>query len=204
MARMSMLVFIFSLFMVAMSEDAGNESCPCLGAIYPEGSAIIADINGTKVPLSTELLSYCGTWETSNRPPFADGTTSDYECSHKACGNNFCYVDPCRCTPDFLPTLSAYFADLTINGRRLFYSYVTCGSEDLFTEENHKTACRMQKDEFACTSSSNKCVWKADLGRCMAEEFAGELKGCPTSTNLQKSNRSANSSNNLARSELKE
>merc|ERR1719269_386226 len=55
-------------------------------------------------------------------------------------------------------------------GKTLYYSYTTCGSEDLFTEKYNKEACVNQKSPAECQAMGGKCAWTGT--RCLGRELA--------------------------------
>jgi len=72
--------------------------------------------------------------------------------------------------------------EATIQGRRIYYSYEACGSQDVYTVHND-LACVNQDTAESCLGSS-KCAWGGADIKCLGEEL---LKICSVDeTVLQK------------------
>mmetsp|Transcript_12038 Transcript_12038/g.13116 ORF Transcript_12038/g.13116 Transcript_12038/m.13116 type:complete len:100 (+) Transcript_12038:231-530(+) len=55
-----------------------------------------------------------------------------------------------------------------MHGRSIYYSYETCGNEDMFTATYSKAECVLEKTKDAC-SKNLKCLWSGDS--CLGKEL---------------------------------
>eukprot|EP00928_Gymnodinium_smaydae_P035054 TRINITY_DN2472_c0_g1_i2.p1 TRINITY_DN2472_c0_g1~~TRINITY_DN2472_c0_g1_i2.p1 ORF type:complete len:429 (-),score=101.87 TRINITY_DN2472_c0_g1_i2:151-1437(-) len=156
----------------AQKYDYGNAACPCLGLHLPEGSTAVATIKGNLVAMNANVLAYCNAWESDENLP--DG--SSIWCQHKNCKKKYCYIDPCNCDGDFDAHPSHYFTRLEYRGRKLFFSYTTCGETEIFTDD--EDVCRKQQNEGNCTASVDDCSWNSDLTACEARSFVESKDSC--------------------------
>jgi len=132
----------------------GTGKCQCVGFDNVEGTT---DIAGTSYP--GDFGARCDAWD-KDLTPKCKGPNPEPWCKQK-----WCYVDPCKCDLPDIPKVSAMLPDAKYQGKPLYYSYETCGSEDSFTKEHHKKACVNQEDESGC-SANEKCAWSAEHSKC--------------------------------------
>lgn len=143
----------------------GNAACPCVGLDQVDGEVVVAVNSKDNMTYTADVGARCEAWEERVDPKcLGSGSKPDY------CSQKWCYVDPCKCNIATLPKLSSTSA--TYQGKPLYYSYATCGSEDRWTATNHDTACVNQKSEAACSSLS-KCSWDQKGSTCGGREAKG-------------------------------
>jgi hypothetical protein len=106
----------------------GTEACPCVGIDGLKGSTDVI-IGGTTYPdlYPADLGSSCEAWDDDKYPGSCDGSAkADW------CGKSWCYVNPNNCVVDSGPFKSTYIPHGEFQGSELYYSYVTCKSENTY------------------------------------------------------------------------
>mmetsp|Transcript_87743 Transcript_87743/g.245574 ORF Transcript_87743/g.245574 Transcript_87743/m.245574 type:complete len:195 (+) Transcript_87743:275-859(+) len=139
--------------------EVGHHKCKCIGLDDVPGT-IKVTLSGFDKPVSFpgELGSTCKAWDAGTNPECLEDSPPAW------CSQRWCYVDPCSCDIDELPTVTMYLPKALYQGKSLFYSYDTCGSKDHYTETENTEACQNQGSKQACmskrfASGSNKCAW---------------------------------------------
>jgi len=162
------------VFALIASETSGlvlkvseSPECKCTGmagaegTTFPEGSKQ----NGTAITYHADAGSSCKAWDDSVA---ASAGTCGGEGAPKWCTKKWCFVDPCSCGIKPPPKRSSYFPNARKNGRPVYYSYATCGSEDSWTASNHDKACPNQVDEAAC-GGVKACAWTGT--KCVGKDL---------------------------------
>ncbi|CAE7523760.1 unnamed protein product [Symbiodinium pilosum] len=127
---------------VHKEEVMGKPKCKCIGLSGLRGSLYI-NISRQLSEFPADLGSSCQAWD-NERHPDCQGENQPGWCSRQ-----WCYVDPCSCSVEEPPKVSAYFPRATYGNRPLYYSYETCNSPDTFTFDSH-SACVNQETEAKC------------------------------------------------------
>lgn len=145
----------------------GAENCRCIGIDKLEGS-IEADLGAKlgKMPFPASYGATCAAHDEALHPDCKGANPPEW------CDKAWCWIDPCSCQQEEPPKVTAEWMGptVTFQGKTLYYSYTTCGSEDLFTEKFNKGACMNQKTEAGCASLGPKCAWAG--GKCLGKELA--------------------------------
>jgi len=144
----------------------GSHSCRCTGFRDSPGTIDVQIGGGKTLEYPAEIGSTCTAWDDTRHPDCTgDGEKPSW------CGQKWCFVDPCSCNLEVPPKTSSYLPDSTFQGRKIYYSYATCGGKDSWTAENHKAACVNQKSEDGC-GKLEKCAWTGT--KCLGEELVSE------------------------------
>lgn len=106
----------------------GDTACPCIGFDLIEG-VIPVQVDGHEVLYPADLGSRCEKWEEDRH---ADCLKPD---KPAWCSQAWCYVDPCHCQLPVLPLQSELTPQVRYRGRPIYYSYETCGGEDLWSKK---------------------------------------------------------------------
>jgi len=132
----------------------GNGACPCVGIAGLVGT-VNASIDGP-VAYPADVGSSCKAWDEDTYPTYCTvDNSSDW------CADAWCYVDPCDCSIGTNPSPSSYFPDATYEGKKIFYSYKTCGGNNTFNEppsDEQKTECEKDWDADKYGLESCPCV----------------------------------------------
>lgn len=149
--------------------ELGAENCRCIGIDKLEGS-IEADVGKGKMAFPASYGAQCAAHDQTLHPDCKGADPPEW------CGKAWCWIDPCSCKQQEPPKVTAGWMGPTVNfqGKTLYYSYTTCGAEDLFTEKYHKAACMNQKSAAQCASLGAKCTWVEADKRCLGKELASE------------------------------
>jgi len=145
----------------------GNPKCPCVGFDNVNGVTKVAIDRDTQADYPADLGARCDAWDNDRHPHSCVEEDQKPGAGKGWCAQQWCYVDPCNCDIPVLPKTSAYLPDSTFQGKPVYYSYATCGGEDLWTKENHKDACVNQDSEKTCWALE-KCAW--DGSKCGGKE----------------------------------
>jgi len=122
----------------------GDSKCPCIGWDNIAGDTLLElqDDDGKKVDVMypADLGARCEKWDDERH------TLCKSDSKKPWCKQSWCYVDPCKCDIDVLPQMTLYQPETTFRNLPLFYSYATCGGEDMFTKKHpplgsHKCRC---------------------------------------------------------------
>eukprot|EP00405_Crypthecodinium_cohnii_P016958 CAMPEP_0206445608 /NCGR_PEP_ID=MMETSP0324_2-20121206/15623_1 /ASSEMBLY_ACC=CAM_ASM_000836 /TAXON_ID=2866 /ORGANISM="Crypthecodinium cohnii, Strain Seligo" /LENGTH=507 /DNA_ID=CAMNT_0053913883 /DNA_START=282 /DNA_END=1804 /DNA_ORIENTATION=+ len=84
------------------------------------------------VSYPADLGARCEAWDNGRHPLCKEGQTPGF--SNGWCSQQWCFVDPCNCQLPVLPKMSGYIPDARYRGKPLFYSYATCGGEDMYSK----------------------------------------------------------------------
>lgn len=141
----------------------GKPRCRCIGIDGVPGTLNYKIGDGT-LEYPAETGGTCQAWD-DQRYPDCQGPNPP-----KWCKQQWCYVDPCDCdlTGKESPKVTAYLPNANFNGRRVFYSYETCGGTDFFTEGNEQ-ACVNQETKDDCKALGDKCGWTGK--HCLGKEL---------------------------------
>lgn len=144
----------------------GKNKCPCVGIDNLKGYyAIQQDYYHVQYP--AEAGASCAAWEDGMHPKCRDGAGPSW------CKQKWCYVDPCNCELDVPPKVTG--TSTTYHGQKVFWSYDTCGSMDLWSQDMAADSCAAQKSQGACAKNS-ECSWD---GKLCGDKAA--LKACDKS-----------------------
>jgi hypothetical protein len=158
------------------SDSFGNKDCPCIAIDGVEGVNLFPWNKTYTNKYPADAGGSCKPWDKDLSPGCRDGEDPDGK--NTWCANSWCYVDPCNCNLETPPKLSLA-GGAKFQGKSLFFSYSTCGSEDSWTSTNHKTACVNQQDEDSC-KENKKCAWTTPgkkFGKCLGKEL---VSACDT------------------------
>lgn len=152
----------------------GAAKCPCVGFDHLKGTALMTAPSG-KVTYPADVGASCQAWDqkVGTYPGCESGSDKDLTKDGEIegwCKQPWCYVDPCKCDIPESPVVSSYLPTETYQGHPVYYSYATCGGDDLFTAELHSAACVNQKSEADC-GKLEKCLWAG--GKCAGKEVQG-------------------------------
>lgn len=111
----------------------GDTACPCIGFDNIEGQTSVELENGKHLMFPADLGARCEKWDNGVHPGCKEGQTPGF--GNKWCGQAWCFVDACNCDIPVMPQTSVYVPDARYRGRPIFYSYATCGGEDVFAKE---------------------------------------------------------------------
>jgi len=141
----------------------GKPLCKCIGRAGVSGT-ISTQYQNETLQYPAETGSMCKAWDLQSHPECRQESDRP-----KWCDKTWCYVDPCSCSIPVPPKTSWYLPEATIQGRRIYYSYEACGSEDVYTV-NNDLACVNQDTEESCLGSK-KCAWGGADVKCLGEEL---------------------------------
>mmetsp|Transcript_73717 Transcript_73717/g.213531 ORF Transcript_73717/g.213531 Transcript_73717/m.213531 type:complete len:426 (+) Transcript_73717:65-1342(+) len=157
----------------------GSEDCPCIGLQGLEGIASI-DMNGTLVEYPLDVGSYCAAWDDGRdkRNCLEGGEPGK---GNGFCAASWCFVDACNCRNLQTPAMTRHMRSVSYQGRPLYYSYATCGSQDTWTISKNDMACVNARSEDECTALGDNCMWgETPRGKqCMAWEAGGMCMDLP-------------------------
>jgi len=140
----------------------GLDSCPCVAVAGVPGNIEMAagnvQVKGGLVQYPADTGATCEQWDQARSPKCAEGGADN----PPWCQSKWCYVDPCNCNipGGKVPTIAHLLKDAVFQGKPAYYSYATCGNEDLWTAGNFKDACKNQATEEACGKLEKTCAWK--------------------------------------------
>lgn len=104
----------------------GDNNCRCIGQTNVAGNASLS-FKGQEVLYPAEVGGMCDTWDVGVHPECTDPNASAPFCFQK-----WCFVDPCECVLPKHPPVKTRMSG-KLQGDYVFYSYETCGAEDLYT-----------------------------------------------------------------------
>lgn len=108
----------------------GDFACPCVGIVGLTGFTSVTIGVDTVVDMyPSDVGSSCDAWDDGRYPGLCIGnayTDADW------CSSKWCYVDPCNCNIATIPTPLDYLFGATYQGKRIFYSYATCASNNTY------------------------------------------------------------------------
>lgn len=123
----------------------GENDCRCVGIDNQPGTTKVDFGGGKKGDYPADVGATCDQWDLNRNP---DCTGDDKK---PWCYDRWCYVDPCSCEHQTPPKQSNYLPDGTFQGKPVFYSYATCGTEDQYTG-THRTKYKKRQAEV-CNSA---------------------------------------------------
>jgi len=154
----------------AVSEEFGQESCPCIGFSGISGSTVassgLGGVRRDSVAYSASVGSSCQAWD-KNANSRCSGVVDAWWCKQ-----SWCYVDPCTCTSARnLPRRAQLLTGgATVRGVPLFYSYETCGSMDAYSRTMNKASCPRHTTWHSCGKAADTCYWHSTMG-CVSNVF---------------------------------
>jgi hypothetical protein len=113
----------------------GDTLCPCIGFDNIQGeTTVVFEEEGqqTAVAYPADLGARCEAWDNGRHADCKEGATPGF--GESWCAQTWCYVDPCNCKIPVLPKMSTYSPDALYRGKPIFFSYATCGGEDMWTK----------------------------------------------------------------------
>eukprot|EP00931_Biecheleriopsis_adriatica_P061257 TRINITY_DN36825_c0_g1_i1.p1 TRINITY_DN36825_c0_g1~~TRINITY_DN36825_c0_g1_i1.p1 ORF type:complete len:556 (-),score=99.42 TRINITY_DN36825_c0_g1_i1:17-1684(-) len=134
----------------------GNKKCRCIGIDGQPGKTEFSLRHGKHFrSYPTDAGATCAPWHMGRHPECVvdgDGVPAEW------CADSWCFVDPCDCFLETAAKPAYYFGDhASVQGRPVYYSFATCGSEDKFTVLS-KEACPAQHTKDKCKSVAD-CDW---------------------------------------------
>lgn len=111
----------------------GDTACPCIGFDNIDGQTAVELSDGREVTFPADLGARCEKWDNDVHPDCKAGAKPGKD--NGWCGQAWCLVDACHCSLPVLPKTSSYVPDARFRGRPLFYSYHTCGGEDMWMKQ---------------------------------------------------------------------
>jgi len=138
----------------------GEEDCRCVG-IGPQPGTTKVNIKDKMVDFPADTGATCTAWEQDNHPDCQGDDAPDW------CSKAWCYVDPCKCKLAVSPKTSSYLPEGNYQGKPVYYSYATCGSDDSYSAGDKK-ACVNQKTTKGC-AKFDKCAWTGT--ECLGKEL---------------------------------
>eukprot|EP00931_Biecheleriopsis_adriatica_P021251 TRINITY_DN1394_c0_g1_i6.p1 TRINITY_DN1394_c0_g1~~TRINITY_DN1394_c0_g1_i6.p1 ORF type:complete len:624 (+),score=112.37 TRINITY_DN1394_c0_g1_i6:925-2796(+) len=150
----------------------GKNDCKCIGINGEPGLTKVHLSSGHLADFPADTGTKCHAWEFANHP----NCTADAQDIPSWCAKRWCYVDPCSCSLDTPPKLSAYLPEASFEGHPIYYSYATCDEEDSWTASEHPEACVNQKSESDC-KANEKCGWDTAKEKCLGKELLSTCAG---------------------------
>jgi len=151
-------------------EAVGRNECKCIGIEGEDGSTEFL-VSGKTIAFPANAGTECGAWDLESNPECSGNLTE----IPAWCAKRWCFVDPCSCALDVPPKTSSYLPHARVGGKSVYFSYDTCGDEDVWTAKNHKHACVNQKSEKACQKLA-KCGWDVQKSKCLGKDLLEECK----------------------------
>jgi len=151
-------------------ESVGRNKCKCIGIEGEDGSTEFS-VSGKTIAFPANAGTECGAWDLESNPECSGNFTE----IPAWCAKRWCFVDPCSCSLDVPPKTSSYLPHARFGGKSVYFSYDTCGDEDVWTAKNHKHACVNQKSEKAC-HTLEKCGWDVRKNTCLGKDLLEECK----------------------------
>jgi len=111
----------------------GDTECPCIGFDNIDGETTVVLENDEQISYPADLGARCEKWDDGVHPGCKEGETPGL--GNGWCGQQWCFVDSCNCNIPVMPKVSEYVPDARYRGRPIFFSYATCGGEDMWTKE---------------------------------------------------------------------
>jgi len=130
----------------------GQPECRCIGIDGQGGTTKMKLGEGKFKDYPADTGATCEAWDKTNHPDCAGPNAPEW-CIHR-----WCFVDPCSCELDqgdgssSPPKSSYYLPEATFQGKPLFYSYNTCGGQDVYADEE-KIKKAAQKQDEVCSSA---------------------------------------------------
>lgn len=123
----------------------GHRNCKCIGIDGQKGT-MVADIGGgKKLTYPADVGAVCNNWEMDRHPECKGDEKEGW------CHDRWCFVDPCDCDTEHVAKASSFYKDSTFQGKPIFYSYLTCGSEDRYSAKHRSKAQKRQGE--ACSAA---------------------------------------------------
>jgi hypothetical protein len=126
----------------------GEKQCRCIGIDNQKGNTTmrISKDPETHLDYPADAGATCDAWDMDRHPDCKGPNKADW------CVHRWCFVDPCSCNLDAPPKGSIYLPEASFQGRPLFYSYRTCGSEDLYMSKEEQMKATAKQAQV-CSSA---------------------------------------------------
>eukprot|EP00445_Apocalathium_hangoei_P004821 CAMPEP_0203861892 /NCGR_PEP_ID=MMETSP0359-20131031/13278_1 /ASSEMBLY_ACC=CAM_ASM_000338 /TAXON_ID=268821 /ORGANISM="Scrippsiella Hangoei, Strain SHTV-5" /LENGTH=366 /DNA_ID=CAMNT_0050779205 /DNA_START=54 /DNA_END=1154 /DNA_ORIENTATION=+ len=111
----------------------GDSACPCIGFDNIRGETTVVLDDGAEVAYPADLGARCEKWDDGVHSACKEGQTPGF--GNGWCAQSWCFVDPCNCDIPVMPKMTKYVPDARFLGKPLYWSYATCGGEDMFSDE---------------------------------------------------------------------
>mmetsp|Transcript_87972 Transcript_87972/g.248303 ORF Transcript_87972/g.248303 Transcript_87972/m.248303 type:complete len:362 (-) Transcript_87972:41-1126(-) len=111
----------------------GDSACPCIGFDNIRGETTVVLDDGAEVAYPADLGARCEKWDDGVHSACKEGQTPGF--GNGWCAQSWCFVDPCNCDIPVMPKMTKYVPDARFRGKPLYWSYATCGGEDMFSDE---------------------------------------------------------------------
>lgn len=126
----------------------GENNCRCVGIDNQPGT-LKMEVGTPEAPHSMEYPAdtgaSCDAWDLKRHPDCKGDDKPGW------CYDRWCYVDPCSCDHDTPPGETYYMPDANFQGKQIFFSYATCGTENRFSDSHTKKA--RQTQSTVCSSA---------------------------------------------------
>lgn len=148
----------------------GQEDCRCIGLGGRDTGKAFMYINEQElINYPTDVGATCKAWEEESHPECQKDGVKPSWCSAK-----WCFVDPCKCSTAIPPkTVMGSNKQMRFQGKTAYWSYLTCGSKDTWTDANSGKYCIHHKSEDVCAKADggSRCAWngKECLGKALVE-----------------------------------
>mmetsp|Transcript_82387 Transcript_82387/g.214666 ORF Transcript_82387/g.214666 Transcript_82387/m.214666 type:complete len:533 (+) Transcript_82387:25-1623(+) len=106
--------------------NVGLQDCLCIGFDNSPGTTFAMLGAGEKVAYPAEVGGECKAWDEGLHPECKGDRPAEW------CSKKWCFVDVAACNAQVPPTLSEYLGDATFQGKKIYFSYATCGDENLY------------------------------------------------------------------------
>jgi len=110
----------------ANMSNVGLPGCRCIGIDNSPGTTLAKLGPDEKVEYPAEIGGECKAWDQETHPSCKGDKPAEW------CSKKWCFVDVAACNAQVPPTLSEYLGDATFQGKKIYFSYATCGDENLY------------------------------------------------------------------------
>lgn len=127
----------------------GENDCRCIGIDNIDGSTTVK-VGNPEVDMDypADVGASCDQWDLNRHPECTGDEKAPF------CYDRWCFVDPCKCDLDVPPVGSNHLYGADFQGKQIFLSYRTCGSENRYSDTHRKHALKKQ-DEVCATFRSS-------------------------------------------------
>merc|ERR1740121_3196630 len=106
--------------------DVGKPGCRCIGIDNSPGTTVAKISAKEEVEYPAEMGGECKAWDDDKHPSCKGDKPAEW------CSKKWCFVDIASCDAEPPPTPSEYLGDATFQGKKVYFSYATCGEENLY------------------------------------------------------------------------
>merc|ERR1719277_1919865 len=110
--------------------DVGKPKCQCIGINNSPGTTVAKISDKEKVEYPAEIGGECKAWDDGKHPSCKGDKPAEW------CAKKWCFVDVGSCEVEVPPTPSGYLGDATFQGKKIYFSYATCGEENVYSNTN--------------------------------------------------------------------